>query len=625
MLFLQKKRRSYCYFASFILLICFLSGCEFFPNNSAITDDTIPQVSVPLFSIPSATYNTDQFVEITTTTSGATIFYTLDGTVPTIDSNEYTGAIEITDDGTTATVQAIAVREGMHNSTVVEAIYSIDYLAVSAPTFSLGSATYESDQAVEIMTTTPGATIFYTLDGSAPTFESSEYTGAIEVAGDGTTTLRAMAVKDGMRSSTIIEASYIIEYPEEITVEEVISGIIQEIPYLTKDFRELELEENMLPSVQSIKPRSIETGIVELSDYESYKLHPQESQSRYNKIFFDEFLYNLKKQATSGNPFLGVVKSMQLSEETAMSLGFTSSNDGSIKYIVETLDNTTIFFPSFIGKVKIRLLTGNETMLFKFEYDPTRETVVTTILVSGTTPWCFEIEKSGLARVGVQFFPGYTLGEFALFDGINEILGVVETSLVPGIISQLQIENADSFINLLSGPNSVEIFYGDTNGVVRSVENYEFTDRASSSYSIMQGPDIFERCFNPLLLTLKPEYESTNQYYYDLHFYDWDPEAVQDPSVARILTSESALIKDLEFCYEDGFSNTVPLLRADTLEYLELSDGHDLNTDKALLEKYLDPNLDSYFVNLIDFPRLEELISTITWNGTEPDWDILLD
>lgn len=52
-------------------------------------------------------------ITLSTDTSNATIYYTTDGTVPTIYSNKYTGAITLTKD---ATIKAIAVRNGYVNS-----------------------------------------------------------------------------------------------------------------------------------------------------------------------------------------------------------------------------------------------------------------------------------------------------------------------------------------------------------------------------------------------------------------------------------------------------------------------------------------------------------------------------
>jgi len=74
-------------------------------------------------ALPSAgTYNTAQTVTLNTTTSGAAIYYTLDGTDPTTSSSLYSGAISI---GATSTLKAFAVKDGMNNSGILTAIYTI--------------------------------------------------------------------------------------------------------------------------------------------------------------------------------------------------------------------------------------------------------------------------------------------------------------------------------------------------------------------------------------------------------------------------------------------------------------------------------------------------------------------
>ena len=61
-------------------------------------------------------------VTMATTTEGAVIYYTTDGTVPTKESTKYSEAIEFTQD---ATIKAISIKEGIENSPVSIATVSI--------------------------------------------------------------------------------------------------------------------------------------------------------------------------------------------------------------------------------------------------------------------------------------------------------------------------------------------------------------------------------------------------------------------------------------------------------------------------------------------------------------------
>ena len=78
-------------------------------------------VAAPTFSPAGGTYASAQNVTISTTTSGATIYYTTNGTTPTSSSNQYTGAITVSSN---MTIKAIAVKGGV-SSTVATATYII--------------------------------------------------------------------------------------------------------------------------------------------------------------------------------------------------------------------------------------------------------------------------------------------------------------------------------------------------------------------------------------------------------------------------------------------------------------------------------------------------------------------
>ena len=78
---------------------------------------------------------------------------------------------------------------------------------VSTPTFSLAGGTYTTAQTVTISCATSGATIYYTTNGSKPSTSSTMYNGAITISE--TTTLKAIAIKDGTESS-VAEATYTI-------------------------------------------------------------------------------------------------------------------------------------------------------------------------------------------------------------------------------------------------------------------------------------------------------------------------------------------------------------------------------------------------------------------------------
>ncbi len=80
---------------------------------------------------------------------------------------------------------------------------------VATPKFSPAAGAVTKGTNVTISTTTEGATIHYTTDGTTPTTSSPIYSSAYKINAD--TTLKAIAVKVGMTDSAVATASYTIK------------------------------------------------------------------------------------------------------------------------------------------------------------------------------------------------------------------------------------------------------------------------------------------------------------------------------------------------------------------------------------------------------------------------------
>ncbi len=165
---------------------------------------TPPAVSTPTFTPPAGAYTSPQSVTISDATSGATIYYTTNGTTPTTSSAVYSGPITV---NSTDTLEAVAVAAGDTNSAVATSTYTISQTAAK-PTFSVPGGTYSSAQSVTISDATSGATIYYTTNGSTPTTSSAVYAGPITVSSS--ETLEAFAVKSGDTNSAVASAAYTI-------------------------------------------------------------------------------------------------------------------------------------------------------------------------------------------------------------------------------------------------------------------------------------------------------------------------------------------------------------------------------------------------------------------------------
>lgn len=77
----------------------------------------------------------------------------------------------------------------------------------AAPQFSIPAGSYETPQNIELTSATKDAKIYYTLDGSIPTEQSSLYQSPVKISE--TTTIKAFAKKEGMVNSEISASTYI--------------------------------------------------------------------------------------------------------------------------------------------------------------------------------------------------------------------------------------------------------------------------------------------------------------------------------------------------------------------------------------------------------------------------------
>lgn len=144
--------------------------------------------------------NVDLFDDV----KGATIYYTTDGSTPTKDSPVYNKTIKITKN---TTLKTLAIYGDYKNSKVVTYQYKIK---VKKPTANVrGGTRVKKGTKIRLVSSTKGATIYYTTDGRTPTTKSKKYTKPIVI--NKNATIRAIAVKDGMTQSSIVNFRYILK------------------------------------------------------------------------------------------------------------------------------------------------------------------------------------------------------------------------------------------------------------------------------------------------------------------------------------------------------------------------------------------------------------------------------
>ena len=157
-------------------------------TNSEVTTTTIYKVVTPTIQD-----NNEHAISITTTTPGANIYYTTDGTNPTTSSTAYTGPSA---DFSDLLIKAIAVKDGMINSDVGEGLVSIK---CATPVISFDNTT----STVSITCNTEGSTIHYTTNGDTPTGSSTGYSAPFSVTSP--TTVKAIATHATKDPSNVAE------------------------------------------------------------------------------------------------------------------------------------------------------------------------------------------------------------------------------------------------------------------------------------------------------------------------------------------------------------------------------------------------------------------------------------
>ena len=178
----------------------FLAQVEGAPGNAA-------SVATPDIAPNGGTFTNAVQVTLTCRTTGATIYYTTDGTTPTSGSAFYASAFTLS---TSATVKAVAFAAGSNPSAVASANFTIvnTWPTVATPVITPDAGQYTNTVPVSLVCSTTGATLRYTTDGSAPTTSSPIYTGTFSMSDS--VTIKALAFKTGFNASAIAAVSYTI-------------------------------------------------------------------------------------------------------------------------------------------------------------------------------------------------------------------------------------------------------------------------------------------------------------------------------------------------------------------------------------------------------------------------------
>lgn len=182
----------------------------------AFSITTVPTVSTPTFSPTGGTYNNNQSVTPSTTTTGATICWTNDGTVPAelgnvCTTNSHggscvTGSCSPIAVNATSTLQALGTLSSYLDSTVASATYTMQVAALS---FSPAAGTYAAQsESVTISTNTSGVSIYWSTSSAPSCGGGAAYSGPVSVTAS--ETLYAIACLTGYTSASG-SAAYVLQ------------------------------------------------------------------------------------------------------------------------------------------------------------------------------------------------------------------------------------------------------------------------------------------------------------------------------------------------------------------------------------------------------------------------------
>jgi len=169
----------------------------------------------PLVITPaSGIYSSVQTVTIGERVPGSTIYYSASGALNTNGYVPYSGPIALGLGGST-TITAYATETGYTTSTYATAIYRLNLPIAPTPVISPAAGSYPGTQTVTITDAAPGATIYYTTDGSIPAAipsiyypNSKIYNGPVAVSTSGM--VAAVATASGHTVSNAASAQYYI-------------------------------------------------------------------------------------------------------------------------------------------------------------------------------------------------------------------------------------------------------------------------------------------------------------------------------------------------------------------------------------------------------------------------------
>jgi Chitobiase/beta-hexosaminidase C-terminal domain len=182
----------------------------------------MPVTATVMLSPPPGHFTAAQSVTLSDSTSGARIYYTINGSTPTTNSALYGAPLELS---ATTTIKAIAAAPGYSTSALISGTY-VEGVAptpvTAAVTLAPAPGAFTTAQSVTLSDSTPGALIYYTTDDSKPTTNSALYSAPLELSA--TTTIKAIAAAPSYSASALASGTYTVTAAVTVTAAPSKSG-----------------------------------------------------------------------------------------------------------------------------------------------------------------------------------------------------------------------------------------------------------------------------------------------------------------------------------------------------------------------------------------------------------------
>ncbi|MDR0540567.1 MAG: chitobiase/beta-hexosaminidase C-terminal domain-containing protein [Spirochaetaceae bacterium] len=212
------------------LWFCCAVGCDDWlqgAESPRLPEISEEQVAAPVAEPAGGVYLESPLVTLTTETKDAFIWYTTDGSLPQYSTTrtEYYEPFSMPLGGK---LLAVAKKFGIKDSETLSEIYSKKENA-NKPNVVPLEGLYNKPLSVSIVVSNPEAKIYYTLDGSDPTTQSTLFSEKIELTEEGQTVIRAICKQPNVLDSEIMTKTFVLDFTPpgeltEITIERAWGG-----------------------------------------------------------------------------------------------------------------------------------------------------------------------------------------------------------------------------------------------------------------------------------------------------------------------------------------------------------------------------------------------------------------